>query len=129
MALLPPGADVRAELQEGGSTRGIFVAADEQSITLRVDAADRVLPREQVRRVSMAAGTHYKRHVNLGALAGVALGAVFLERRCAGEPISSACYEEAMLYVGLPAMAGAGVGHLLPKGVTWRQVYVRPVEK
>jgi hypothetical protein len=124
MALLAPGAQVRADRTDG-VVRGTFVVADELSITIQLNGSQRRLMRDEVRRLAVASGTRQKRHANIGALAGAIVGAILIERHCDGQSTSSVCWEETMLYVGGPMMAGAAIGHWLPKGVAWQQIYVR----
>jgi hypothetical protein len=129
MALLSTGDDVRGTLGDGTHIRGTFVAADADSMTLEVNGSTRRVTREEVRRVAVAKGTRYRRHVNIGMAVGGVIGAILLQRHCRGESASSPCYEETMLYFGGPMLAGGAIGHLLPRGVAWRETYVRPVRR
>jgi hypothetical protein len=130
MTPLTVGADVRATLEQGPPIRGIFVAADAESLTLWVHDTERRLMRGEIRRVELSKGTRRRRHERIGMIIGGVLGAAIMGRRCKGESLSSVCHEEAMLYFGGPMLAGGAIGHALPKGVSWRAIYVRrPGEK
>jgi hypothetical protein len=62
-----------------------------------------------------------RRHQELGLFAGIVGASVFMYLHCRGR--ADACDEESMAYYGAFGMAGAGIGHLLPKGTAWRKVY------
>src|SRR5262245_54170888 len=124
IAQLIAGTEVRADLDQG-ALRGIFVDADDQSMTLETNGSPGRVVREQIRRVAMAAGTHQKRHESVGLGVGAILGTAIMARRCQGQSISSACWEEAMAYLGGPMFVGGFIGHKSPKGVAWREIYVR----
>jgi hypothetical protein len=124
MTLPAPGVDLRIELDRA-TLRGAFVSAEADSLTLQVEGMHRRVTRHEVRRVAMAAGTRQRRHETIGLLAGGVLGAVIMNRRCRGQSLSSACWEEAMLYLGGPMFAGGIIGHVLPAGVAWRDIYIR----
>jgi hypothetical protein len=123
-ALLARGGDVRAHLEDD-VVRGSFILADDASITLQVNGTGRRLMREQVRRLAMATASRPKRHERIGAIVGGITGTVLIARHCKGQSMSSPCWEEMMLYVGGPMIAGAAIGHWVAKRVSWRQIYVR----
>jgi hypothetical protein len=125
MALLPVGADIRVTLETSRSLRGTFVAADAESVTLWVHDTDRQLMRHDIRRVEMSKGTRQDRHRAIGAVLGAVLGGWAISKRCGGKSLSDTCWEEMMLYVGGPMMLGGVLGHKVPKGVVWREIYVR----
>jgi hypothetical protein len=124
MVLPAPGVELRVE-REQSVARGLFVEADAESVTLDVSGARHRVARAEVRRVAMATGTRQKRHETIGVVAGAIVGAFIMGRRCGWET-SGACSEEAMLHFGGPMLAGGMIGHVLPAGVAWREIYVRP---
>jgi hypothetical protein len=123
MQMLSPGSNVRVTLDEGVALRGTFRMADDQSMTLGVAGSDRQLMRTQVRRVAVANGTRRRRHENIGMLVGAVAAGLVMTSRCRGR--GGACEEESMLYYFSLMTAGAGVGHVLPPGTAWREIYRR----
>lgn len=120
---LLPGAEVRLILANGRSVHGVFRAADDRRLGVAVDGADQRVNRADVVRLSVRQGTLRKRRESIGMAIGGAIGASIWLRRC-GRTRDS-CHEEAMLYFGGPIMAGGLVGHTLPEGTAWRDVYRR----
>ena len=113
---------MRLDLDDGSSVRGTFRGADDDFITVSA-GIDRRLPRVRVRRVAVAIGTNHRRHVNVGMAVGAVAAGLVMLRHCRGQ--ADACYEESMLFY-MPLMgAGAAVGHYMPRGTAWREVYVQ----
>ena len=120
---LPIGADVRVVVRAGASIHGLFRTADDQSLTLKTGGMDRRLAREEIRRLFVADGTRQRLHRDAGLLAGIVGASVFMYLHCRGK--AETCYEESMAYYAAFGMAGAGIGHVLPRGTAWRKVYDR----
>ena len=116
--------DVRATLDDGASVRGPFRVADDESVTLWVARQDRQLMRAHVRRLSVAHGTHRRRHVYVGLAIGAVAGMVEVNRYCRRP--RSLCQEDAIPHFYPWLGAGAAIGALLPAGTVWRDIYVRP---
>jgi hypothetical protein len=115
--------DVRAILDDGASIRGPFRMADDESVTLWVARHDLQVMRDRVRRLSVARGTHRRRHVYIGLAIGTVAGFVNLNRYCRRP--RSLCQEDAIPHFYPFLGAGAAIGALLPAGTVWRDIYVR----
>ena len=113
---------VRVTLTNGSSVRGSFRDADDQGLTVVVDGAVRRVTRADVVRLSVSQGTRRKRRESIGMAVGAGIGAWIWLRQCGPR---GSCHEEAMLYFGGPMMAGGLVGHVLPAGTAWRDLYRR----
>jgi hypothetical protein len=116
--------DVRATLDDGASVRGPFRMADDESVTLWVARQDQQLMRARVRRLSVAHGTHRRRHVYVGLAIGAVAALVDVNRYCRRP--RSLCQEDVIPHVYPWLGAGAAIGALLPAGTVWRDIYVRP---
>ena len=121
---LKAGEDVRATLDGGVSMRGWFREVSEQTITLEIAGRDEQLARARIRKLSIATGTRQRRHEYIGMAIGAVVGTVLWQRHCGNR--ANACQEEAMLYFGGPMLGGGALGHLLPPGTAWREIYARP---
>jgi len=119
---LAAGDEVRALLDTGTSSQGTFRTADDESMTL-VSGNEQRLSRAHVRHVSVARGTHRRRHVLVGLAIGAAVSVLAVNLSCRGE--SRGCNEVAPAYFYPLAGAGATIGALLPAGKKWHVVYIR----
>lgn len=117
---LVAGDRVRVHLDDSASREGIFRGADDRSMTIQLHGRDQQLSRAGVRHVSVARGSHRRRHVLVGLVIGGAASAVAVGLSCRGQDAS--CKEAAPAYFYPLAGAGAAVGALLPARV-WREIY------
>jgi hypothetical protein len=120
---LSPGDEVRVTLDGGVSTRGRFRSASDRSIILDVAGRNEDVARERIRKLSIAAGTRQRRHEFIGMALGAAIGTWLWQRNCGDSQAN--CQEEAMLYFGAPMLGGGMLGHVLPPGTAWRDIYTR----
>ena len=119
---LVAGDPVRALLSDGTSREGTFRTADDQSMTIQLAGRDQQLSRAGIHHVSVARGSHRRRHVLVGLVIGGAASAVAVGLSCRGH--DSSCKEVAPAYFYPLAGAGAAIGALLP-AKAWREVYRR----
>lgn len=114
------GHEIRVALDDDRSSRGVFQAADGDSLTLRTDGQEQHILRARIGRVFVARDTHRRRNVLVGLAIGAAASGLATAIHCKGQ--SSACAEVAPAFFYQMAGAGTLIGALAPAR-DWEEIF------
>ncbi len=129
---LTPGQEIRVVMSNFKRYQGEFESLSDGGITLRQEAGEQTLARQDVLRVSLQGQNHRSRNavigVVIGAGAGLGIGLTpyLVQRNCTEGPAFNCGYPpnphllEALTPLG--ALAGAVIGAVIPTG-RWHEVY------
>jgi small nuclear ribonucleoprotein (snRNP)-like protein len=119
---MPTDSQVRVIQTNDAELRGVLRSSDDHAIRLLVTGREEAVPRAKVDRVLMERGNTRKRHAWIGALLGGLGSVIGVGVACNGD---NGCMEGMPVFFWPALGIGALVGHSLPAGPTWQEIYAR----
>jgi hypothetical protein len=122
---ISPGSEVQAITTDNKHWRGMFHAADDDSLIFSISGKEQRLARATVSRILVRTPGRRLRHtligLGIGTAAGLTLGAV-VDARCTGNCIEGGRHLGIEAGAGLGALIGVVIGAAVPAG-GWREIY------